>query len=83
MERGWEGTVGLVCRDRPSSVIFTGAFTMASELAKKIVADILSDMTDRRGFRQEWDGVDEDIQTEIREVWEAIVDKAITTEKPE
>lgn len=56
---------------------------MASELAKKIVADILSDMTDRRGFRQEWDGVDEDIQTEIREVWEAIVDKAITTEKPE
>lgn len=42
------------------------------EKAKKIVDLILEDMTDRRGFRQAWDEVDEDIRDEIKSEWRTI-----------
>ena len=34
-----------------------------------IVFSIIEDMSDRRGFRQAWDDVDEEIQEEIMETW--------------
>ena len=43
------------------------------DLAARIADALLSDATDRRGWRQEWDGFDKDIKKEIREKWAGIV----------
>lgn len=40
--------------------------------AEAIVFDIVADFTDRRGLRQEWDNIDDDIQNEIMEKWVSI-----------
>jgi hypothetical protein len=37
------------------------------------VFDIISDITDRRGLRQEWEEIDGDIQDEIIEKWKTII----------
>jgi hypothetical protein len=37
--------------------------------ATKICNAILSDVTDRRGWRQEWDMFDADVRREIRRSW--------------
>ncbi len=41
--------------------------------ARKAVEAIVKDLSDRRGLRQEWDGIDEDIQQEIIRAWTKIV----------
>lgn len=46
---------------------------MNIDLATKIVDALLDDMTDRRGLRQEWDNIDDDVQAEIRKTWIKIV----------
>lgn len=38
-----------------------------------IVRDILKDLTDRRGLKQEWWNIDFEIQCEIIKTWESIV----------
>jgi hypothetical protein len=48
--------------------------------AERIVKAIITDFTDRRGLRQEWEQIDADIQQEIRETWLAIVRKELTKE---
>ena len=45
--------------------------------AKKIVAAIKADFTDRRGLRQEWEQIDDDIQREIEAKWLSIVLKIL------
>lgn len=47
------------------------------DTAQKIVAAIESDLRDRRGLRQEFEAIDDDIQDEIRDTWAAIVRKVI------
>jgi hypothetical protein len=47
------------------------------EKAKQIVDGILEDLLGRRGLRQEWEGIDLEIQDEIRGTWEAIVRKEL------
>jgi len=42
-------------------------------IEKEIVFAILHDFTDRRGLRQEWDNIDDDIKEEILEIWINIV----------
>lgn len=43
---------------------------MISEEAAAIIVDaIIMDLTDRKGLRQEWAQIDENIQEEIREGW--------------
>jgi len=42
--------------------------------SKAIVYDIIHDLTDRRGLRQGWDEIDDDIQDEIIDKWIGIVD---------
>jgi hypothetical protein len=37
------------------------------------VFDIITDLTDRRGLRQEWEQIDGDIQDEIIEKWKSII----------
>ena len=39
------------------------------------VFDIIADLTDRRGLRQEWEGIDADIHDEIIEKWLGILNK--------
>ena len=38
------------------------------------VFDIITDLSDRRGLRQEWENIDGDIQDEIIEKWSKIID---------
>jgi len=42
--------------------------------SRVIIFKLLDDVTDRRGWRQEWDGFDDDIQIEILETWLDIVE---------
>ena len=39
------------------------------------VYDIITDLSDRRGLRQEWEQIDGDIQDEIIEKWKTIINK--------
>lgn len=41
-------------------------------IANEIIDGIIADLSDRRGLRQEWEGIDEDIRLEIRETWTSI-----------
>lgn len=41
--------------------------------AKAIVEAIRKDFTDRRGLRQEWDAIGDDVKREIVETWRALV----------
>jgi len=43
------------------------------KLVAKIVEKIVCDLTDRRGLRQAWEGIDEEIQEEIRQAWANII----------
>lgn len=47
--------------------------------AHDAVQGIVDDLCGRRGFRQAWDDVDDDIAREIRETWAAIIVKALLT----
>lgn len=46
------------------------------EKARKAVDAIIYDLSDRRGLRQEWEGIDEDIREDIRAEWTRLVAKA-------
>jgi hypothetical protein len=48
---------------------------------EQIVFSILYDLRDRRGLRQEWDGIDDDIQEEILKEWIKIVKAKIIETK--
>lgn len=43
------------------------------DCAAQIVQEILDDLRNRRGLRQEWDQIDSDIQSEIHQRWMKIV----------
>lgn len=45
----------------------------SARIAQRCVDKILADMTDRRGLRQEWDNIDEDIQEDIKMEWLHII----------
>jgi hypothetical protein len=45
--------------------------------ADAIVESILMDFTDRRGLRQAWEGIDDDIQEEIKQEWVNIAKKIL------
>jgi hypothetical protein len=47
--------------------------TGKSDVAARIVKEIVADLTDRRGLRQEWDAIDSDIKREILVTWRRIV----------
>lgn len=54
--------------------ILDGALVTKEE---EIVFSILEDFTDRRGLKQAWNSIDEDIQKEILKTWMKIVKKAL------
>ena len=45
--------------------------------ADRRVMLILQDLTNRRGWRQEWDGFDDDIKVEIIEEWRRLMRWAV------
>ena len=45
--------------------------------AQKIVEAIETDLTDRRGLRQEWEQIDYDLQDEIRDIWAELIRKEL------
>lgn len=52
------------------------------KLAYRIRDAILSDVTDRRGWCQEWDQFGEDIQKEIRKAWTEIIESELNRPTP-
>ena len=46
-------------------------------LASKIKDNIIADITDRRGFRQEWDNCDSEVQDAIENTWIEIIAKVL------
>jgi hypothetical protein len=46
---------------------------MNKEQAEKIVDEIINDLSGRSGIGDEWYGIDEDIQGEIKAEWVAII----------
>lgn len=47
------------------------------KVAEKIVEEIIKDILDRRGLKQEFQAIDEDIQEEIKDTWKGIIVKNI------
>lgn len=47
------------------------------QLAAKIVDDIVDDLQDRRGLRQEWDQIDDDVKQQILIKWIDIAESYI------
>ena len=46
---------------------------MTEQQARIAVAAIVKDLSDRRGLRQEWEQIDDDIREEIRETWAELI----------
>jgi hypothetical protein len=44
--------------------------------ADKAVDKIIYDLSDRRGLRQEWDQIDDEIKCEIKAIWTKIIRRA-------
>ena len=53
---------------------------LGDSLETRIVSAILWDVTDRRGWRQEWDEFDDGIKKEIVAEWVALVHREIWKE---
>jgi hypothetical protein len=49
-----------------------------SDCAHQIVFEILQDAKSRRGLRQTWESIDEEIQKEIEIAWRQIVENHLT-----
>ena len=47
------------------------------ELARKIVDEIVDDLSDRSGLGNKWDQIDEDVKNEIIDTWADIVFRRI------
>ena len=52
-----------------------------SEAASKVVSQIVKDLSDRRGLRQEWEQIDPGTTDEIIQRWEEIVRLALAHRK--
>ena len=64
--------------DRPGLYGCKKGCHQAPTLAQRIAADIESDITNRRGLRQAWEGIDVDLQVEIRDKWVQLVEQELT-----
>jgi hypothetical protein len=49
--------------------------TSLAERAARAVNAIVEDLSDRRGLRQEWENIDEDVQIDIKLQWSKIIAK--------
>ncbi|HVY65914.1 MAG TPA: hypothetical protein VHH11_13915 [Gammaproteobacteria bacterium] len=51
--------------------------TAPKNAAEHAVAAIVADLTDRRGLRQAWEAIDDDVREEIAETWAQLLAKAV------
>lgn len=51
--------------------------------AKRIMFDLIADFTDRRGLRQGWEQIDDDIKEEILSAWLGIIKAVLIDPTPE
>jgi len=51
--------------------------TRIGVIANEIELAILADLTDRKGLRQTWEGIDEKIQAEIEDKWIELIEKKL------
>lgn len=71
---GWAlSAVEKVCESEWDRVVAELELDEKRNAARGIVEAILGDLADQRGLRREWDGIDPDVQAEIRARWEALV----------
>lgn len=54
----------------------------AADRGPAAVRAILADFTDRKGLRQVWESIDDDIRDEIIETWTDLLQSALTKEAP-
>lgn len=50
---------------------------MTDEWIVRAVGRIVEDLSGRKGLRQEWEQIDEEIQAEIEESWRAIIGEEV------
>lgn len=53
---------------------------MDKNVADKIVEKIIADLKDRRGLRQEWEGIPTATKRKIKKSWKRIVEKELIKE---
>lgn len=54
-----------------------------TNIETRIVDSIVKDLTDRRGLRQEWEGVGDEVKKEIRLAWKLAILKELNTDENE
>lgn len=59
----------------------TTSTTDAEAIARKAVTRIIDDLTDRRGLRHAWDGIDDDIRAEIESTWTMIIRTSLASRR--
>ncbi len=59
--------------EKPSIISCDNAAHPQPSRSESIVIDIIEDLSDRRGLRQEFQGCDTEIQAEIFDAWRDIV----------
>jgi hypothetical protein len=50
---------------------------VSKDTARRIVRKVLDDLLDRRGFRQVWDGCDQQVKADIRRSLVAVVENEL------
>lgn len=67
--------------DRPSPITCRATDHPEPTTAQRVALAVERDLRGRRGLRQEWEQIDEDMQDEIRDEWAAIVDRVLATSR--
>ena len=52
-------------------------YEKTEKIAAYIIEQIISDISDRSGIGNEWETIDEDIQSKIKQHWEVIIVAAL------
>jgi hypothetical protein len=53
------------------------SYEKTEKIAAYIIEQIISDISDRSGIGNEWETIDEDIQSKIKQHWEVIIVAAL------
>lgn len=76
-----DGRIGQLVDAPPEEDVAAPKPGLVPECAERIVAAIEYDLRDRRGLKHEWNGIDPDVQDEIRARWASIVRAEMAAEE--
>lgn len=74
---------GCELRDRLNSEALAAVHDKAKVDGREVVEKILNNITDRRGWRQEWYGFDDEVKQEIKDALAVIVAPYLRTTQPD